>query len=65
MINACFAWSMVAALYPIDKYVNRKSSYPYNTKVLNLTSIEYPITLKKISKGGESKNDQKNCPGYF
>jgi len=27
--NACFAWSVVAALYPAEKYMDRKSSYPH------------------------------------
>ena len=48
--NACFAWSVVAALYPAETYVNRESSYPHYTTVLNLANIEFPITLKDIYK---------------
>jgi len=48
--NACFAWSVVAALYPTEKYTERESSYPHHTTVLNLTNIEFPMTLKDISK---------------
>ena len=33
--NACFAWSVVAALYPAEKYTERESSYPHYTIVLN------------------------------
>ena len=46
MDNACFAWSVVAALYPVKSHVNRKSSYPDYTTVLNLEGIEFPVTLK-------------------
>ena len=41
---------MVAALYPVKNYVNRKSSYPDYTTVLNLEGIEFPVTLKQITK---------------
>ena len=48
--NACFAWSVVAALYPAERHVNRESSYPHYTTVLNLANIEFPMTLKDIYK---------------
>ncbi|KYQ56415.1 hypothetical protein ALC60_04655, partial [Trachymyrmex zeteki] len=38
--NACFAWSVVAALYPTAMYTERESSYPYYTTVLNLQNRE-------------------------
>ena len=41
---------MVAALYPAEKYTDRESSYPHYTTVLNLANIEFPVTLKDISK---------------
>ncbi|XP_018346777.1 PREDICTED: LOW QUALITY PROTEIN: uncharacterized protein LOC108751194 [Trachymyrmex septentrionalis] len=50
MDNACFAWSVVAALYPAERNVNRESSYPHYTTVLNLAGIEFPITFKDIPK---------------
>ncbi|KYN29308.1 hypothetical protein ALC57_01246, partial [Trachymyrmex cornetzi] len=50
MDNACFAWSVVAALYPAKSHVDRKLSYLHYTTVLNLTNIEFPMTLKDISK---------------
>ena len=31
-------------------YMNRKSSYPYYTAVLNLADIEFPITFQNIKK---------------
>ena len=48
--NACFAWSVVVALYPVKSHVNRKSSYPDYITVLNLEGIEFPVTLKQITK---------------
>ena len=48
--NACFAWSVVAALYPAERNVTRESSYPHYTTVLNLAGIEFPITFKDIPK---------------
>ncbi|KYQ53663.1 hypothetical protein ALC60_04182, partial [Trachymyrmex zeteki] len=48
--NACFAWSVVAALYPAERNVDRESSYPHYTSVLNLAGIEFPMTLKDIPK---------------
>jgi len=50
MDNACFAWSVIAALYPAEKHAERESSYPHYTTVLNLAGIEFPITIKDISK---------------
>ncbi|XP_025072882.1 uncharacterized protein LOC112552214 [Pogonomyrmex barbatus] len=47
--NACFAWSMVAALHPAERNTNRELSYPYYT-VLNLQDIMFPMTLNQIKK---------------
>lgn len=48
--NACFAWSVVACLYPSEINANRSGSYPYYSNVLNLDGIEFPMTLKQIRK---------------
>ncbi|XP_018365997.1 PREDICTED: uncharacterized protein LOC108763127, partial [Trachymyrmex cornetzi] len=48
--NACFAWSVVAALHPAEEHVHRESSYPHYTTVLNFTNIEFPMILKDIQK---------------
>ncbi|XP_071571453.1 uncharacterized protein [Temnothorax nylanderi] len=56
MDNACFAWSVVAALYPVKDNNNRESSYPHYTTVLKLQDIEFPMTLKQI-KHFERLND--------
>ncbi|KAG5323720.1 GVQW3 protein, partial [Pseudoatta argentina] len=39
-----------SVLYPTEKYTDRKSLYLHYTTVLNLTNIEFPVTLKNISK---------------
>ncbi|XP_011859764.1 PREDICTED: uncharacterized protein LOC105557193 [Vollenhovia emeryi] len=48
--NACFAWSVVAALYPAERHVDRKSSYPHYSDVLNLRDVPMPMTLSGIKK---------------
>ncbi|XP_018367698.1 PREDICTED: uncharacterized protein LOC108764129, partial [Trachymyrmex cornetzi] len=48
--NACFAWSVVAVLYPAERNVRRESSYPHYKAVLNFTNIEFPMILKDIQK---------------
>ncbi|XP_011883948.1 PREDICTED: uncharacterized protein LOC105571085 [Vollenhovia emeryi] len=48
--NACFAWSVVAALYPAERNAERKSSYPYYSDVLNLRDISFPMTLNQVKK---------------
>ncbi|XP_070168836.1 uncharacterized protein [Polyergus mexicanus] len=48
--NACFAWAVVAALYPAARDVGRESSYPHYTTVLNLQNVEFPMTLSQIKK---------------
>ncbi|XP_076626789.1 uncharacterized protein LOC143344538 [Colletes latitarsis] len=48
--NTCFAWSVVAALYPAESHVSLVSSYPHYTTVLNIQDIEFPMTLNQIKK---------------
>ncbi|XP_011706330.1 PREDICTED: uncharacterized protein LOC105461527, partial [Wasmannia auropunctata] len=50
MDNACFAWSVVAALYPTKNHTERESSYPHYKSVLHLKDIDFPITLSQIKK---------------
>ncbi|KYN15203.1 hypothetical protein ALC57_12578, partial [Trachymyrmex cornetzi] len=54
--NACFAWSVVAALHPAQKNVERESSYSHYSSVLNLQDIQFPMTLSQIKKF-EALND--------
>ncbi|KYM99284.1 hypothetical protein ALC62_09980, partial [Cyphomyrmex costatus] len=48
--NACFAWSIVAALYPAFNHVSRTSQYPHYLEVLRFEDITFPVTLKQITK---------------
>jgi len=48
--NVCFAWSVVAALYPAERNSERELSYPQYMTVLNFNDKEFPMTLKNIEK---------------
>lgn len=48
--NACFAWAVVAALYPAESHTERPSSYPHYETVLNVQGLSFPITLDQIKK---------------
>jgi len=61
--NACFAWSVVAALHPAEMHTERTTSYPHYTTVLNLQGIEFPITLKQIKKFENLNNISINVYG--
>lgn len=54
--DACFTWAVVAALYPAERHVERESSYPHYTTVLNLKDIEFPVTLNQIKKFEQANN---------
>lgn len=46
--DACFAWTVISALYPIEKDPQRVSKYPHYSKVLKLKGIQFPMTLKQV-----------------
>ncbi|XP_072375301.1 uncharacterized protein [Diabrotica undecimpunctata] len=46
----CFLWSVVAALHPATKSVDRTSSYPHFSKILKFDNISFPIDIKDIPK---------------
>ncbi|XP_039310745.1 uncharacterized protein LOC120358927 [Solenopsis invicta] len=48
--NACFAWSVVAALYPAKNHADRESSYPHYSTVLKFDDIQFPMKVKDIGK---------------
>ncbi|XP_029670936.1 uncharacterized protein LOC115240107 [Formica exsecta] len=48
--NACFAWAVVAALYPVEKNTERSSRYLHYSTVLNLEGIEFPMSLNGITR---------------
>lgn len=48
--DACFAWSVTAALYPVASHPERSSQYPYFADVLRFDDIEFPVALSDIPK---------------
>lgn len=61
--DACFAWSVVAALHKAKGNVTRTSSYPHYDDVLNLRGISFPTPLKKIKKFEKNNNVSINVYG--
>lgn len=45
----CFAWAITSALCPA-RIANQPSSYPHYSTLLNLTGIDFPVTLRDIKK---------------
>jgi len=56
MDNACFAWSVMAALHPVERNPERESSYPHYSTVLNFKDIEFPMTPTQIKKFENQNN---------
>lgn len=53
----CFLWSLLSALYPVQKKPHRPSQYLQNiTKIFNISNIRFPTPLCDIEKF-ESQND--------
>ncbi|CAG7723689.1 unnamed protein product [Allacma fusca] len=50
--QACFAWAVIAALYPREYFQHpyRTSSYPDYKEVLKFDGIEFPMKLSDIKK---------------
>lgn len=48
--NACFLWSVVAAMYPADRNSNRVSSYPMYKDVLKTEGINTPVKIQDIKR---------------
>ncbi|KAJ8973246.1 hypothetical protein NQ317_005459 [Molorchus minor] len=61
--EACFAWSIVSAFYPVDANSDRTSSYPHYAAVLNVDGIEFPMTLPQIAKFEKNNSISVNVFG--
>lgn len=48
--EACFAWAIIAALHPADRDPQRVNKYKLYQQELNLTGIQFPMTLKQIPR---------------
>lgn len=61
--NYCFAWTVMAALYPVQKNAQRISSYPHFSTVLNLNNMSFPVSFKDI-RTFEKSNDNISVNVY-
>lgn len=52
----CFAWTVLAALYPTQKNANRTTSYPHFSNHLNLQNMTFPVSLHDISTFEKNNN---------
>ena len=48
--QACFMWSILAALHPTEHNPQRLIHYEPYTEELNFTGIQFPVTVDQISK---------------
>lgn len=46
----CFAWSVVAALFPLVENVILFFSCPHNRSVLNINDLIFPIIINQLRK---------------
>ncbi|XP_074026944.1 uncharacterized protein isoform X2 [Leptinotarsa decemlineata] len=54
--QACFAWAVTSALHPAGINTSRISSYPHYSKVLKLTGIQFPMTMRQIPRFEKQNN---------
>ncbi|XP_074041973.1 uncharacterized protein [Leptinotarsa decemlineata] len=70
--EACFAWAVTSALYPVQKHADLTSSYPNYSEASKLGGIDFPMTIRQIPKF-EKLNDisinvyilQKKCETFI
>lgn len=62
--NACFAWSITAALNGNTRNCERTSSYPHYSTILNWAGISFPVALKNIHTFENNNNISVNVYGY-
>ena len=48
--QACFKWSILAALHPADHHAERITNYQPFEEELNFNGIDFPVTVDQISK---------------
>ena len=61
--NACFAWAIVASLYPVSPMTRnpqRMTSYPHYESVLNCGGIHFPMTISQIKRFERQNNISVN-----
>ena len=62
--NKCFAYSVLAALFPANKNRERQNKYKPNLNKLNLDSIEFPMSLTDVPKFEKQNNIGINVFGF-
>lgn len=61
--QCCFAWAITSAMCPPRGAVHELSSYPHFTNVLNTEGMNFPVSLKDISKFETMNNISVNVYG--
>ena len=62
--DMCFKWSILAALHPVQKHSERVSKYWKYERELNFDGIEFPVSLKDITKFETRNGVSVNVFGY-
>ena len=62
--DKCFMWSILAALHPAAKHVDRQSHYMQFEHELDFSGIEFPVTIDKIGKFECQNNISVNVFGF-
>ncbi len=60
----CFLWSVIAGLYPVEKHVDRVSSYKPHEQDFNVAGLDFPMPIKQIGKFEEMNNVSVSVYGY-
>ncbi|XP_050519039.1 uncharacterized protein LOC126893133 [Diabrotica virgifera virgifera] len=61
--NKCFAWSIIAAIFPASGNPTKPESYPPYDTLLNFEGIDFPMKLKDIKKFENLNNISVNVYG--
>ncbi|XP_050505390.1 uncharacterized protein LOC126883768 [Diabrotica virgifera virgifera] len=61
--NKCFAWSIIAAIFPASGNPTKPESYPPYDALLNFEGIDFPMKLKDIKKFETLNNISVNVYG--
>ena len=62
--NKCFAYTVLAAMFPENKNRERQNKYKPNLHKLNFDSIEFPMSLTDVSKFEKQNNIGINVFGF-
>lgn len=60
----CFLWSVLAALHPVQTNSNYVAHYKDHEHSLDMTGIDFPVSLSKVEKFEKQNNLSINVFGY-